>query len=149
MRLDVTSRPAAHQSDELVLALDHAVVAGLRIAFAQFTHRLRDRLVECETKTDVLQDHCEENGGIGTSASGLHDVGIDRERAVGNDVATLIVGNIAIVEEAQSVGVERLLVFENQRQVRAGQTQVPQAPRAGVFASSSKIGSCRAAIVFL
>ena len=115
------------QSDELVLALDHAVVAGLRIAFAQFTHRLRDRLVECETKTDVLQDHCEENGGIGTAASGLHDVGIDRERAVGDDVATLIVGNIAIVDEAQSVGVERLLVFENQRQVRAGQTQVPQA----------------------
>ena len=115
------------QSDELVLTLDHAVVAGLRIAFAQFAHRLRDRLVECETKTDVLQDHCEENGGIGTAASGLHDVGIDRERAVGDDVATLIVGNIAIVDEAQSVGVERLLVFENQRQVRAGQTQVPQA----------------------
>ena len=57
----------------------------------------------------------------------VHDVGIDRERAVGDDVATLIVGNIAIVDEAQSVGVERLLVFENQRQVRAGQTQVPQA----------------------
>ena len=54
-------------------------------------------------------------------------LGIDRERAVGDDVATLIVGNITIVDEAQSVGVERLLVFENQRQVRAGQTQVPQA----------------------
>ena len=29
------------QGDELVLALDHAVVAGLRIAFAQFAHGLR------------------------------------------------------------------------------------------------------------
>ena len=109
------------------MALDHAVVAGLRIAFAQFAHSLRDRLVECETKTDVLQNHCEENGGIGTAAGGLHDVRIDRERTVGDDIAALIVGDIAIVDEAQSVGVERLLVLENQRQVRAGQAQVPQA----------------------
>ena len=105
------------QSDELVLALDHAIVAGLRIAFAQFAHSLRDRLVECETKTDVLQNHCKENGGIGTAAGRLHDARIDRERTVGDDVAALLVGDIAIVDEAQSVGVERLLVLENQRQV--------------------------------
>lgn len=129
------------QGDELVLALDHAVVAGLRIAFAQFAHGLRHRLVECEAKADVLQDDGEENGGIGTAASGLHDARIDRERAVRNDVAALVVRNVAIVDEAQAVRIEGLLVLKNQRQVGAGQAQMPQAAARRVLASSSKIGS--------
>ena len=107
--------------------MDHAVVAGLRIAFAQFAHGLRHRLVECEAKADVLQDDGEENGGIGTAASGLHDARIDRECTVRNDVAALVVRNVAIVDEAQAVRIEGLLVLKNQRQVGAGQAQVPQA----------------------
>ena len=74
-----------------------------------------------------MQDHGEENGRIGTAAGGLHDVRVNREGTVGDDVTPLIIGDVTVVDEAQAVGVERLLILENQRQIRAGQTQMPQA----------------------
>ena len=118
--------PGRAQRHQLVAALNHAVIAGFRVALPQLAHRLGDRLIQREAETDVLQNHREEHRGIAATARGQEYAVIHGKITVLNDIAALIVRNIAIMDEAQPVGEERLLVLQNQRQMRAGETEMPQ-----------------------
>ena len=113
------------EHDELVAALDYAVVAGIRVCAPQFAHRLSERLLEFVAITEVLQHNGEVDRGIRTSTRGLHERVVHRVCAVRRDVAPLRITDVSIVNEAQSARVERLLVLQHERQIRAGQSQMP------------------------
>ena len=69
----------------------------------------------------------------------IHGVG-----TIGHNVAAAGIGNIAIVDKAQTVGIERVLVLHDERQIGAGQAQMPNGAASRLASQSFKraVGAC-------